>query len=127
MMNLLTLNFWFNSRPDYFTKGGQIGMIAIIVILFVSGVVCIFLAKKQPAMRRFYSSISSLGITNGFIGLLLLFLAYELIPVLSSRFWLIIWLAEMAFWKFMILRAQKKISTLKQLSQREQEIKKYIP
>jgi uncharacterized membrane protein YfcA len=127
MGNLITFSFWFNSRPGFFLKPMQYTFIAIIIIFFLSAIFFIFLKKKKNVNRKILSSLSSFGFANCFIGALLLFFAFEDLPVLSARFWLALWFAVMAIWGFFIFKQYKKYQIKKEEQLKELEYKKYIP
>lgn len=127
MMNLLTFKFWFDSRPDDLTEMSRMTLFVLTGLLAACGIVLRVIAKKNPSLKSVFKSLASFCFVNGFISLVFIFMAYELVPILSSRFWFIIWWLSMALWLFLIFRSYKKIQGLRVNSEKDQEIKRYIP
>ena len=128
-MNFLTLNYWFDMRPAPLIGAAQKGLFAFSIVLAAMLIAAVIITKKGKAgaYQKIVRKLESFFSINLFIGLLLSFFTYELIPFLSSRFWLLLWLIEMAVWLYFIgkilLNIPKRIEELK----KEQEIKKYLP
>lgn len=129
MNNLLSLKFWFNIRPGILGALYQRGFFVVIGILIVCAVVFGILRARDkknlynPVWQKFFS----FSLTNAIIGLILLFFTYELIPVLSSRFWFLFWGIEMIIWLVFIVRALFGIPEKRKQLEQEREYKKYIP
>ena len=64
---------------------------------------------------------------NAVVGLMLLFFTYELVPILSARFFFLFWLIEMIIWLASIWKVYKKVPEIKKAKEEEKEFKKYIP
>ena len=128
MSNLFKPSFWFNIRPDALLPVFEKGLIAFIVILAILFGIFKFLKKiKKGAYTKIYEALASLFFTNTLIGIFLYFFAYEMVPLLSARFWFLIWGIEMAVWMFFIIRKLIEIPKIKEQIQKEKEFKKYIP
>lgn len=129
MENLLTLKFWFNPRPGLliplFARGFVGAILALAALAFVFRL--LQARDKKGIYAKIWQSLFKLCLTNAVIGLILLFFIRELIPVLSSRFWLLLWAAETVVWLVFIARAALKIPERKQKLEQEKEYKKYIP
>ncbi len=128
MSNLLSLKFWLASRPGALLPVYHNALIAFIVFLTIAALVFSFLGRtKGGAYNKIWRGLSGFSLSNIIIGLLLLFFTYEMIPVLSSRFWFIVWGAEMAIWLFFIARAAQEIPKRKKRAEEEKQFKKYLP
>lgn len=128
MQNLLSLQFWFNLRPVPLLLIYQKILIALIIILAVSFFISwIIKAKKKNLYTIFWQKLNSFSLINCFIGLILLFFNYELIPFLSSRFWFLLWGIGIIVWIFFIFKILKTIPEKRKQITSEKEYKKYIP
>ena len=127
-MNFFTLNYWFNMRPNNFLPVANkiiVGFLAFLVILFF--IFSLLKSRKNNVYVKIWQKLYNFCITNFFIGIILLFFCYELVPLLSSRFWFLIWGIGMIFWLYTIYKSLKEIPKLKEKRAKEQEYKKYIP
>jgi hypothetical protein len=128
MQNLLSLNFWFNLKPGPLLPIYQQIFITIIIILAISFFILLIIkAKKVNLYNKFLEKLHSFSLINCFIGLILLFFNYELIPFLSSRFWFLLWGLGIIIWLFFIFKILKEIPERKKKILSEKEYKKYIP
>ncbi len=128
MNNLISLSYWFNTRPG--NNGAMTFKIfAGLLILFLLTFVFFRIMKKRKNGPYFkiFSRLSSFSFTNFFIGLFLSFFSYELIPVLSARFWYLLWALGMLIWLMFIAKEIKKIPEKKRKIAEEKEFRKYIP
>jgi hypothetical protein len=129
MGNFLSLNFWFNLRPEAFTPGSFKIILGIILLLIFLSVVS-GIGKKRWSKSLYFSFWNSLYyffLTNAIIGLLLTFFNYEMVPFLSARFWFLLWVIGMIIWLIFVSRIIIKIPQKKALLEKEKEFKKYIP
>lgn len=127
MGNLLSLKFLLNSRPGYFIKPIHYSLLILIGLFIVAGIAFMIARKKKLANRKTLASLSSFCFTNSFLAALIMFFAYEEVPVLSARIWLFLWGLEMAAWIYFIVRYYKKYLANKDELTKQQEFKKYIP
>lgn len=129
MNNLLSFSFWFNPRPGLLTLFFQNGLIGYIAILALFTVVIgiIKSSNKDKIYQNIWQSLFSFCLVNALLGLLGLFFIYELIPILSSRFWFLLICAEMGIWLFFIGKKLSAIPEKKNQMEKEKEFKKYIP
>jgi len=129
MNNLLSLKFWFNTRPGALTPIYHSSFIIFIALLVVLFIVLIFIKSrnKNNLYKNFWNSLSSFLLTNTGIGLLLLFFEYEAIPLLSSRFWFLLWGLSMITWLTFILKKLKFIPEKRKKIEEQRQFKKYIP
>lgn len=128
MENLFALNFWFNLRPGHLSPAYQNILIGFLIFLLVLSVLAFILKRnKKNLFFRVWEKILSFSSTNLIIGLVLWFLNYELAPLLSSRFWYLLWAAGMAVWIYLIIKFCVKIPEKKKQIAEEKAYKKYLP
>ncbi|NTW22544.1 hypothetical protein HGA34_03310 [Candidatus Falkowbacteria bacterium] len=129
MKNLLTLKFWFSTRPGDLTAQAQAGMLVFAALLAAIGFYAWRWRKQNPKglYRKIYGRIMSFGFTNLAINLLLLFFEYEAVPILSMRLWLLIWLISMVAWARLIVRDIQKMPQIRSQIAEDKKLKKYIP
>jgi hypothetical protein len=127
MTSLLTLAFWFNLRPGSMGATFRNLFIGFIITLIVLAVIFFISKKRKGLYRHFFSSLYDFCISNAFIGLLLLFFNYEIVPFFSAHFWNLLWLIAGIWWLLYILKDLKKISARKKQQSEVDEIKKYLP
>ena len=87
----------------------------------------IFNQAQKSIYNRILRKLSNFCLGNVVIGLIILFFSYEMVPLLSSRFWFLIWGIEMAVWLFFIFRITREIPKKKEEMEKDKEFKKYIP
>ena len=128
MGNLLSLKFWFNLRPGALLPIYQKTFVIFVLALIIFFLFCRLLAgRKRGLYTSFWRRLQSFSLANTFIGLILLFFSYELIPFLSSRFWLLLWAALMLSWLVFVAKSLLAIPEKKKKLEEEKEYKKYIP
>lgn len=128
MGNLLSLNFWFNLRPDILMPIYQKIFIGFVIFLAICSLVSwLISSKKRNLYTFFWRKIYSFSLINFFVGLILLFFSHELIPFLSARFWFLLWGLSMAVWLVFIFKTLAVIPKKKKQIEKEREYKKYIP
>jgi len=128
MNELLTLGYWFNSRPAPFGNFGQTLLIAAIVVFLIGSLISWRFYKRQmPVYHKVWQSLFSFCIANVIVALFWAFFDYQMIPILMSKIWYLLWLIEALIWFIMILIRIKKIPQRKQELTKQQEFNKYIP
>lgn len=129
MRNLLDWKFWFNMRPDMPQGINQKIFIGFVILLALAAVVLFFVKGSARAgmYRKGLAAAFSFCLANAFIGLVLLFFSFELIPFLSARFWLLLWVLSMLAWLGFIARSLARIPELKAQVEAEKNFKKYLP
>lgn len=119
--------FWFNQRPDLLSAGSRNALIAFICALFLAAIIGFILKRRKDFYRRLYGKLFNFFLSNALIGAILLFFCQEQIPLLSSRFWYLLWVLGLAVWLGFIIKYAKTLPEKKKQSLREQEFKKYLP
>lgn len=129
MGNFLTLNFWFDLRPSAFMAASLKILLGFILLLIVLAIIAAIGKKRwvKSLYSTFWSSLYNFFLTNAVIGLILTFFNYEMVPFLSARFWLLLWVICMAVWLVYIYKIIIKIPQKKVLLEKERQFKKYIP
>ncbi len=129
MKNFLTLKFWFSANPGDLTLQAQAGFLILIVILAAIGAYSWWWRKENAKglYRKIYGRVMTLGFTNAGLGLLLLFFEYEAVPILSMRFWPLVWFFSMVGWGWLIGKDIQRIPQIRAQIEEERKIKKYIP
>jgi hypothetical protein len=126
MKALLSLNYWFNLKPQALTGQKYLAAITVLFILLAVAAFVFRKLKKTP-FNLYVASIYNFGFYNGVIGIALLFFRYESLPLLSSRFWLAIWIIIDGIWIFFLTKKWKKIKAdIKRMAE-EKEYQKYLP
>ncbi len=127
MENLLTLNYWFNLRPEALIPlAFKIFAGAIIFFILVT-IVASINKKKKRLYRRFWQKAHGFAFTNTILGLVFIFFNYESVPFFAARFWLGLWALGMLVWIVFIIINLKTIPQKKEELEKEQEYKKYLP
>lgn len=128
MGNFFSLSYWFAMRPGSLAPNVMIALLIFVVLLFLLIIVFTILKKNfSGAYYKVYDRLQGFCIGNTIIGFLLLFFTSQLVPVLSSRFWFLLWAAGMLFWFWFIFKHVKQIPEIRKQKQEEEEFKKYIP
>jgi len=128
MNELFSVSFWFNARPDVMTTAGFRTYLAVLLLLLAVAVVAGILKKrKKGPYTRVLGKLQPFGWLNLMIGLLYLLFRQELIPYLSARVVVLVWLAGVVVWLGFIGKEARKIPSIRERKRREQEYKKYIP
>lgn len=127
MKNLLTLNYWFDLRPESFSALGQKLFFGFVIILGILALLSAIFKKRAGIYRGLLKRLYGFCLSNAIIGLILLFFNYEMVPFFAARFWLAIWLIIMLIWLFFILKGLKNIPAQKKMREAEKELKKYLP
>ncbi|MFA5358275.1 MAG: hypothetical protein WC310_00445 [Patescibacteria group bacterium] len=128
---LLTFNFWFARQPG--ALAGPITKFLLVVfgLCLVTAVILYFVSRSKrgnKAVFRIFRKIKSLLTTMGIFGFIILFLFWQQVPYLSSRFWLIVWVLVACIWagfvgQFGFFEAPKIVA-----AEKEKEAKlKYLP
>ena len=119
--------FWFNQRPGELIPLWKNALIAIVISSFVLAAIIFILKKRAGVYRKLLERIFNFLTANFFIGLFLFFFNRELVPMLSSRFWYLLWVIGMIIWIFFIIRYSLTIPARKKEIEKEKEFQKYIP
>lgn len=133
LAKLSTLHFWFQIRPLPMSKAFTVVFLIFFLLLIIGKVGLRIYAgkmKKQltKADKKLYDLIQSLLLTMGLLGIAWTFFAYEGIPILSARFWLVLWVIGIGVWIYAIFRyyAQEYMDYKEKIAKRER-LERYLP
>ena len=127
MQNLLTLNYWFNLRPESLTAFAQNLFIDLIIALAALALLVAIIKTRGGIYRGFLKRLYVFCLSNAVIGIILFFFNDQFVPFFSARFWLGAWVIIMIVWFVFIIKYFKKIPAKKKQLAQEKELKKYIP
>ena len=130
---LTELHFWFQIRPLPMSKGFTIAFTVFFLLMITAKAgLRIYTSRMKRVLtkadKKLFDLIQSMLVTMGFLGILWTFCAYEGIPILSARFWLILWLAGLLVWVYFIMRYYVLEYTDFKIKRAERErLEKYLP
>jgi len=129
MNNLISLAFWFNSRPELIGGHGQKALVAMATILLIIALVIFVRAysKSWSVYRPTLQRLIPFCLTNAVIALYFLFLNSQVIPVLRARYWYVIWTLIGLAWIYGIINNALKRARRKESLSQEAEKRKYLP
>lgn len=127
MTNLLTWRFWFTLRPEALVPSSQKMFIGFLIICAILAVILALVKRRGGIYRGFFNRLYSFFISNAFIGFILFFFNYEMVPFFSARFWIGIWVITMIVWLVFVFKRLKSIPLHKKQQEQEKELKKYLP
>lgn len=119
--------FWFNQRPGLLIPLWRNTLIAVLAILLALAITSFILKKKSGIYAKLWDRIFNLSSTNLFIGLVLFFFNAELVPLLSARFWYLLWVIGMGIWTFFTVRYAMTLPQKKKEFEKRREFEKYLP
>jgi hypothetical protein len=128
---LLTLSYWFTTRPAPFQPIVDYVLLAVFSIILIGGIVAALLPLKaglSKVMKRTCYRSASLFISTGITGLLLWFCSSQQLPILSMRFLFIAWLIWLAFGLYGIYRyLWIEVPIRERLAKEREEREKWLP
>jgi len=127
MLNLLTLNYWFDLSPEPFMSTANTIIILFLGLLLLGGILFIILKKKNKLYKVLFERLYNFCFINLIIGVLLFFFSWEEAYFLSARFWYMLWIIIMVVWLLELKKKSGKISDLRDKRKKRQEFEKYLP
>ncbi|MFH0840752.1 MAG: hypothetical protein V1865_02105 [bacterium] len=129
MNNLLTLSFWFNSRPEPLTALFQNLILVFAILMIALFILTKIITNRKPKTiyHKVWLKLATFSLSNAILGFLLWFFSYEMVPVLSAKFLLGLWGIGIIVWIILIIKQIKKIPQRREQIAKEKEFKKYIP
>lgn len=128
---LLSFQYWFGTGVLPFAPLVSRGILILMSALVLTGIAIAIYLKLQKGMdkaiRRVWKRVAALCATQGIIGLLLYGFYYEGIPVLSMRFWYIVWLVILVWWAYDIAVEYRKAKADKIGDAERQKYEKWLP
>ncbi|MFA5020837.1 MAG: hypothetical protein WC517_02130 [Patescibacteria group bacterium] len=122
--------YLFDVRP--YTTGGTIRTMVIFFAIFLIIGLGLKIFEKFRKLEKFQTKILSksaaLFITLGAIGLGLTWIRYERVQLLSSRYWLLVWLMILIVWLYPIVSYWLKTAPeAKKRNEEKKLFRKYLP
>jgi hypothetical protein len=127
MNNFFTLQFWLNQRPGLLAPSFTNILIGLIIFSIIATILSLIFKAKKGFFAKLWSRIFNLSLTNAIVGGLLFFFSHEMIPLLSSRFWFLLWAIGFITWVVFIILYVKTLPAKRREQEQEREYKKYIP
>ena len=128
--NLLSLDFWFSTRPGFLSPLALKVILALTIVLIVSAIALKIITKLKNFDVYFKRLFNKLAALLGWMGIILgilLFFGYERAPILSMRFFYLLWTAGLAVWVFFIVKYALTIPKLMKEMKDKKEFEKYLP
>lgn len=102
------LIYWFSLEPQIMSLRGAIllgSFFAFFILLKVLGKIVFLRYKKDLSApeRRLMSKAESMLLTMGFAGVAWVFFAYQGLPILSARFWFLVWIVSFILWAYTLM------------------------
>ncbi|MBI4268556.1 hypothetical protein HY627_01855 [Candidatus Uhrbacteria bacterium] len=127
------LFYWFSLEPQVMSLFGAISagsFFGCFILLKILGKFAYLHYKKNLSApeKRLMAKAESMLLTMGFAGIAWVFFAYEGLPILSARFWFLVWVVAFVLWGYLLLRyalveLPPQISAIKQ----KERFSKYLP
>ncbi len=131
MNNLLTLNLWFGLYPPPMQKSILYFFLVVFALFLLAGIagkVYSLKSKIEKLYRRAFSKSGDMLITMGLSGLILWIFAYEQIPVLSMRFFYVVWFVCLMAWMYFLYKyIFVEIPKLLQAKKEREQENKWLP
>ncbi len=127
MSKFFSFAFWFNQRPGALVSFWKTILVVIIFSSLILSIFTFIIKKHNSFYANITEKIFNFFTLNFFISLFLFFFNQESIPMLSSRFWYIVWFIIMAIWAISIIRCALKLPDKKRKFEKEKEFQKYLP
>lgn len=127
MSYLLSPSFWLNSRPGNMSGIAQIYLMFFVGVFFLFCIISAFLKRNRGLYYKIWLRLYNFFLANTIIGIVVGFVMYENLPILSARAWFLIWGLSAIVWLFFIIREISRIPKIKEAKEKEKEFKKYIP
>lgn len=125
--------YWFSLEPQVLSLRGAIilsSFFTFFILLKILGKMLYFRYKKDLSTpeKKLVSKVESMLLTMGFAGLAWVFFSYEGLPILSARFWFLVWGVSFVIWGYLLLhyalvQLPPQISAIKD----KERFSKYLP
>jgi multisubunit Na+/H+ antiporter MnhG subunit len=87
----------------------------------------LILKRKKDFYRTLWGKTFTFFVVNAIIGTAINFFRQEIIPFLSARIWIGLWIVGSIAWIALIISYAKKLPDKKKELEKEKEFKKYLP
>ncbi len=127
--NLFYWHYWF-SLPRV-TWGTTFWLWFGFFSLFLAAAIVLRIVrnyKQDNLIREVLRRYSNIGIGMGLLGLLWFFFRQQSAPILSWRFWLLVWLVGLAYWLYLVIRYHvKRLPEIRKEKEQRTTFNKYLP
>ena len=129
MNQFLTMDFWFNPRPEALSPHNQSITLIIAIVVLIVGISTNYnffvpsLKKHLTIIKKF----STLLITNSLVLFYMWFLNNQIVPILRAWAWFGFFVLIDIAWIIYIIFSIRNLLKRRINRSREAEIKKYIP
>lgn len=127
MERFISWHYWFNLRPEPLTTTILELFAVFVFILITISIYSRFVSTRSGVKNGLWLKIFNFSFINSFLGMLLLFSNYQIIPFFTARFFLVLWAIIMIFWLFSMTKEFKKIPEKLKEEKKQDEFKKYLP
>lgn len=129
MERLFSPDFWFKLTPGELSGTAFKVFVAAAIAALAGAIVFGILAKTKrqsafwPALRSTYNFF----LAQVFMVLALFFFGYQMLPLLSARFWYLLWLAGTIVWLVFLVKKCLAIPERLKTKAEENAYRKYLP
>lgn len=131
MTPLLRFDFWFHLQAVPFTPTLGKMIFWLMVGLFAVGIVVRLLllkSKWEKETRKNLRGVSALLLFSGATGLVFYAFTWQMIPVLSMRFFYLVWLFAYGWWAYRLVKhIYKDLPLLRQKNAERAAYEKWLP
>ncbi len=129
---LLSPLYWFNTTATPFLPLIDKMVLILLYGLLIAGIGCAVYAKYGKKMEKYLKRLlrryASALTTAGAIGLLLYAFTWQRVPILSMRFFFVLWFVLFAYWIGTIVRFQiKELPARRKLREEQIAREKWLP
>ncbi|MCI0479117.1 hypothetical protein L0Y59_01085 [Candidatus Uhrbacteria bacterium] len=128
---LLQPSYWFTTVPPPLSPVADRVAFVLFAVFLVAGIVMRVVATRrgwEKMVRRLLIRSGGRLMTLGAFGLLLYALNYERVPVLSARFWFLLWAALLAWYAWKTYRyVRVEIPDVKRRREERERTEKWLP
>jgi len=108
LSDLSSPSYWFTPNPGSISDQTAILFVVLFGFFVVMKILLRFMGRQYVvSLTRYHKAflyrLENMFLTMGIVGLLWLFLVYEMIPFFSGRFWFIGWCLGVAIWAYYIV------------------------
>lgn len=129
---LLDPSYWFNITAMPFMPIIDKLLLIVLYGLLIAGIGFTVYAKYGKKMEKYLKRLlkryASALTTAGAIGLLLYAFTWQRVPVLSMRFFFVLWFVLFAYWIWTIVRFQiKELPARRKMREEQMAREKWLP
>jgi len=130
----IKLSYWFERQPNYFSSSVDRLFVYAFFLMIIISLAFKFTAylhnkqKKPYLIVTFWNKMANFTFWMACLEILYYFFRYERVMLLSSRFWMLLWLITFLTWGGFILYYRfKKIPQIMSEKVQKNDFEKYLP